>query len=75
MPSSLEFPTSSRSRSPTHSFLAVVNRTFFMTDIWVVGYTSVFLQNLQRGSLYLSERAKAFVRFHLLSHRTSPHPV
>ena len=31
----------------------------------------VFLQNLQHSSLYLSELARAFVGFHLLSPRTS----
>lgn len=42
--------------------------------LWVVGYTSVFLQNRQHSSLYLSELVKAFVKFHLLSPRTSPQP-
>lgn len=40
----------------------------------MVGYTSVFLQNLQHSSLCLSELVEAFVKLHLLSPRTSLKP-
>ena len=54
-------------REPT-----VVNRVFFFFMTHIGGRLHrVFLQNLQHSSLYLSELARAFVGFHLLSPRTS----